>query len=417
MKILNFFLGLYVFISMSWTSVSSDIETSNELSLKELYQAISNEHSLVKSSLLGINAAKTIAKYADTKPNPKLEIAYWLEPIKTKQGPTNKKLSLSQKILPQSKLKLRKRVELGNVEILELENVKIKQDLKYELSKRFFEYHFLFKKQDILKHNLKLVQSWAKLWETHYSHHNFRYPKLVQLQIEITRIRDKIREVKELIPIVYLQLMSSSDLSESAVRTPVHDNELVRYDLNDNADDNIDLLILQSKLHRQTLYKSLERTSFIPKKTIKSELTSINSPNGSDAGNPWMIGFGVDIILNKAQIRSKVASQQAAVKALEIKISYFKSGTETRLRDTIFRINNNLKRYLILKNELLPRTQESLDSLQVSYSSQTNDMDFFGLLETLRTLLDINLEIESVRKIFFQELAEFQRLSGTSILQ
>ena len=39
-----------------------------------------------------------------------------------------------------------------------------------------------------------------------------------------------------------------------------------------------------------------------------------------------------------------------------------------------------------------------------------------GLLETLRTLLDINLEAESVRKIFFQDLARFQRLSGTPIL-
>ena len=175
-------------------------------------------------------------------------------------------------------------------------------------------------------------------------------------------------------------------------------------------------LILQSKLHRQTLYKSLERTSFIPNKTIKSEITSIDSPHGADVGNPWMIGLGVDIILNKAQIKSRVASKQAAIKASEIKINYFKSGTEAKLRDVIFRINNNLKRYLVLKNELLPRTQESLDSLQVSYSSQTNDMDFFGLLETLRTLLDINLEVESVRKIFFQDLAKFQRLSGTPIL-
>ena len=401
---------------MSWTSINSDIGTSGELSLKELYQAISNEHSLVKSSLLNINAAKTLAKYSDTKPNPKLEMAYWLEPIQTKQGPTNKKLSLSQKILPPSKLKLRKRVELGNVEILELENLKIKQDLKYELSKTFFEYHFLFKKLDILKQNLKLVQSWAKLWETHYSHHNFRYPRLVQLQIEITRIRDQIREVKELIPIVYQQLMSSSDLNESKVRIPIHESKLMQYDLSDKADDNIDLLILQSKLHRQTLYKSLERTSFIPNKTIKSEITSIDSPHGADVGNPWMIGLGVDIILNKAQIQSRVASKQAAIKASEIKINYFKSGTEAKLRDVIFRINNNLKRYLILKNELLPRTQESLDSLQVSYSSQTNDMDFFGLLETLRTLLDINLEVESVRKIFFQDLARFQRLSGNPIL-
>ena len=417
MKILYFCLGFYLFISMSWTASSSYIKSSSQLSLNELYQSISNEHSLVKSSLLGINAAKTLAKYADTKPNPKLEMAYWLEPIQTKQGPTNKKISLSQKILPKSKLKLRKRVELGNVEILELESIRIKQDLKYDLSKTFFEYHFLFKKLDILKQNLKLVQSWAKLWETHYSHHNFSYPRLVKLQMELTRIQDQIREVNELIPIVYQLLMSSSDLNKTSLRIPIHQNKVMQYDLSSRVDDNIDLLILQSKLYRQTLYKSLERTSFIPNKTIKSELTSIDSPHGLDGGNPWMIGFGVDILLNKAQIKSRVASQQAAVQALEIKINYFKSGTKVKLNDVIFRINNNLKRYLILKNELLPRTQESLDSLQVSYSSQTNDMDFFGLLETLRSLLNINLEIESVRKIFFQELAEFQRLSGASILQ
>ena len=404
-------------LSTYGASVGYVNETTDTLTLSKLYTAILDYHPLVKSLSIEVDAARQMAQYADTRPNPKLEIGYWLEPIQTKEGPTNSKVSLSQKILPRSKLRLRKRVELGGVKILELETIKTIQNLKYDAAKMFFEYNFLYKKLHILRQNLKLIESWTKLWETHYSHHNFRYPRLVQLQIEMTRIADQIREVEELIPNLFQQLISLVDLQITRPLKPFYKDDLIEYDFTDNSEHNIDLMILEARLQKQKLNRNLEETSLIPNKTIKTEWTSVTSRNDSDFNNPWMIGIGIDILVNRSQIKAKVKSQRSAVKSLKIKLNYLKRDIQSRIRNTIFGIDNSRKRYVLLRDDLLPRTQESLESLQINYSSQTNDMDFFGLLETLRALLNINLEIETTKKVYFQEVAQFERLSGSSTLQ
>ena len=408
---------LAVSLSTYGASVSYVNETTDTLTLSKLYTAILDYHPLVKSLSIEVDAARQMAQYADTRPNPKLEIGYWLEPIQTKAGPTNSKVSLSQKILPRSKLRLRKRVELGGVKILELETIKTIQNLKYDATKMFFEYNFLYKKLKILRQNLKLVESWTKLWETHYSHHNFRYPRLVQLQIEMTRIADQIREVEELIPNLFQQLTSLVDLQITRPLKPFYKDDLIEYDFTDNSEHNIDLMILEARLQKQKFNKSLEETSLIPNKTIKTEWTSVASRNDSDFNNPWMIGIGIDILVNRSQIKANVKSQSSAVKSLQIKLDYLKRDIQSRIRNSMFGINNSRKRYVLLRDDLLPRTQESLESLQINYSSQSNDMDFFGLLETLRALLNINLEIETTKKVYFQEVAQFERLSGSSTLQ
>tara|TARA_B100000674_G_scaffold498090_1_gene534571 strand:+ start:661 stop:1917 length:1257 start_codon:yes stop_codon:yes gene_type:complete len=408
---------LAVSLSTYGASVSSVNETTDTLTLSKLYTAILDYHPLVKSLSIEVDAARQMAQYADTRLNPKLEIGYWLEPIQTKAGPTNSKVSLSQKILPRSKLRLRKRVELGGVKILELETIKTIQNLKYDATKMFFEYNFLYKKLKILRQNLKLVESWTKLWETHYSHHNFRYPRLVQLQIEMTRIADQIREVEELIPNLFQQLTTLVDLQITRPLKPFYKDDLIEYNFTDNSEHNIDLMILEARLQKQKFNKSLEETSLIPNKTIKTEWTSVASRNDSDFNNPWMIGIGIDILVNRSQIKANVKSQSSAVKSLHIKLDYLKRDIQSRIRNSMFGIDNSRKRYVLLRDDLLPRTQESLESLQINYSSQANDMDFFGLLETLRALLNINLEIETTKKIYFQEVAQFERLSGSSTLQ
>ncbi len=412
------YLFCAVFSSLVYSvSVSNENKITNTLTLSRLHKAIIDNHPMVKSHSIKIDAAHQKAKYADIKPNPKLEIGFWLEPIQTRGGPTNSKVSLSQKIPPRSNLRLRKSVELGSVKVLQLENLKIIQNLKCDASKMFFDYNFLYKKLDILKQNLKLIESWIKLWETHYSHHNFLYTRLVQLQIEMTRITDQIREVKESIPNVFQQLINLVNLEITSPLKPVHDEDITPYNFSDDVKNNIDLMILRAELEKQKLNTSLSETSLIPNKTVKMEWTSVTSENISDFNNPWMIGIGIDLLINRSQINANVRSEKVAVKSLKIKLDYMKRAIQSRLRNTIFVIDNSLKKYLLLKDDLLPRTQESLESLQINYSSQANDMDFFGLLETLRSLLKINLEIETTRKNYFQEVAQFERLSGFSTIQ
>lgn len=407
---MQYFILSFILLLVLSSSIFSTED--KKLTLTYLYSVLSDHHELVESFNDDIELARQKALFADSKPNPRFEMGYWLEPIQTKNGSTRSKLAVSQKILPKSRLQLRKRLEFGQVSIAELQREKVIQDLKYEVTKLFFDYLFLYEKLDILSNNFRIIESWNKLLETHYSHHDFRYPQLIQLQMEATRIQDQIREIKESIPNTFQQLKSIALIEVSEPLRPIFTAAIKKRTLVEDIDNNVDLLIMKSQLERQKIRKNLEETFQIPDKMIKTEWTTLQNENSLGTKNPWMVGIGFDLILNKKQLNANVEAENRRTHSLEKRLGYFRKDLKSKIKNSIFNLENQLKKFLLFSNDLLPRTQELLKSLQINYSARTNDMDFFALLETLRSLLKIELDITTVKKSYFHEMAYYQRLNG-----
>lgn len=405
-------LILFFFNSLLIVSVSFSGEF---LTLQVVRKSVESAHSLVKASGSKRDSAESFAIYADQRPNPKLEIGYFIEPVETRVGAMKSKVGISQALPAKSRLNLKKRVQLENVEIAQLEKERLVQELKLQATLKFFEYLYLHQKLRILEDNLKIVQSWSKLWETHYSHHDFRYQRLVQLQIEATQIQDKIREVSESIPNTFQELANLSWLEQSQAIPPSFDSKVKKDQLSFDPSSNIELLILDVEQKKQRLKVSLERSFFIPSKTLRTDWTMIDSRNGTGGEDAWMIGLGMEILLNKSETKSRVEGQERLLEALNSKREYLLSNLESDFLSLQFQSHNSMKKLELYRDDLIPRTKESLDSLQINYSSQNKGMDFFGLLDTLRKLLSLNLELEAIKKNYFQARARQYRLLGKEV--
>ena len=150
-----------------------------DLTLEFLKKNLRVQHKLLQASSMKVDSLKSKARAEGRLPNPWVQFGLFPKEIETKNGSTKSKLSLSQVLPPKSQLSLKRKIAFGWVQIEELKREKTYQELLLEIENTFFEYNFLYQKEEVLRENLKLIQSWVKLWETHYAHHNFQYQRLI----------------------------------------------------------------------------------------------------------------------------------------------------------------------------------------------------------------------------------------------
>lgn len=384
------------------------------LSLESLLETVQKNHSLVNSSRVKESSLELAAFSSGRKPNPEFKFGYWIEPVQTRAGAMQTKLSLSQTLPPKSRLLQEKKVSLEELGLQELQTRKLVQDIERKVRIKYFEYNFLVRKVQILKENLKIVQSFAKLWETHYSHHDYRYPRLIQLQTEATQIQDQIRETEELVPVVYEELMTLSWRDPDQPLKTDFQGKVSKVNSSFDSSKNIDLSILKAELAKQREKSKLARTFYQPKKIALLEYTGIdNNAPGTLAGqDAWMVGVGIELILDKDRVSQKLGASRKMEEALELQILHKTRELETRWKRASYQVENARKKFLLCKTELIPRTSETLEALQINYGSQNKGMDFFALLDNLRKLLSLNLEKELHFKEYFQARAQQIRLLG-----
>lgn len=390
------------------------LNLATELRLDELKDSLFANHILLKAAEQKTKAADHQADSAGRRPDPFIKFGLFPKEVETRNGAMKTKIGVSQALPPRSRLHFKKRVAQGVASIQELNKTKLFQDLLLMLEKKFFMYNFMFKKRDVLDENLKLLNSWIKLWGTHYSHHNFQYQRLIQLQVDAREIEDQIRSVNEAIPIIYEELMELAWTTPSQAVKPVFKQAISNTDLTLKLKNNIELLLLDEALKKQTAKTNLAKSFFKPKYMLGTEWTQIDSdrPGATQGEDAWMISLGMELVLDKNRVRNRVSSENLKKQAILSKREYKRRDLEVKWKRFSFELDNARKQYLLIKDDLLPRTREALDSIQARYTTQSKGMDFFSLLGHLRKLLKLSLAMEVHYKDYFQARAEQKRILG-----
>lgn len=387
---------------------------SEDLTLEYLKHSLLSNHQMLKSQSLLIEAQRSEAKSLGRLPNPLLKYGLFPNEISTKNGLIKSKVSISQEIIPKARLHFKKQAALNVVNTEQLQKDKTLQDLILNLEKTFFTYNFLSEKVEILQDNLKLVNSWIKLWETHYSHHNFQYQRLIQLQVDAREIEDSIRSVQDQIPIVYQELMELAWIESSEPQKVKFNREIIAIDKEFDLETNIDLQIISSLENEASTKVKLANSLYKPKYSLASEWTMIESNGtGVDQGkDAWMVSLGMELVLDKRRVEHRVDSAKSKVQSLQHKKNYIKRHLRTQFKKKLFKLKDARLKYQLIKDDLLPRTREALDSIQASYTTQSKGIDFFSLLSHLRKLLKLNLDMSQQYKNYFQKDAELKRILG-----
>lgn len=388
---------------------------SEETTLQYLKESLRRNHLMLKSQSLIIESKSAQAKSEGRLPNPFIKFGLFPKELSTKNGLTKSKLGVTQVLPPKSQLYFKKQIAIGSVGIEELKKEKTLQDLMLQLEKTFFKYNFLHQKKEVLSENFKLVNSWINLWKTHYSHHDFQYQRLIQLQVDAREIEDQIRSVKEQLPVVYEELRELAWLDEELLQTVKFDEEISNINDNLNLDNNIDLLIIDASKKIESSKLKFEHSFYKSKYILGSEWTMIDADGiGANQGNDaWMISVGMELVLDKNRVKNRVNSKKHMLQSLVRKRDYLNRHLKTQWSKSLFKLSDARLQYQLIKEDLVPRTREALDSIQANYITQSKGIDFFSLLGHLRKLLKLNLEMKNQYKNYFQAKAELKRILST----
>lgn len=379
---------------------------SESMTLQYLKENLRKNHRLLQSQSLIIDSKRAETRSEGRLPNPSMQFGFF-----PKNGFTKSKVGFTQVLPPQSQLYFKKKIAIGELDLEILTKEKTLQDLMLQLEKVFFDYHFLYEKRDVLVENLKLLNSWVKLWKTHYSHHDFQYQRLIQLQIDAREIEDQIRSVKDQLPVVYQELLQLAWIDQTEVKRVFFDKKITDTKLKLDLNNNIDLLLIDAMKKKEDsslkFQKSFHKSNF----TIGSQWTINDDRAAMNSGNEsWMISLGMELVLDKNRVKSRVDSKRFILQSLQSKHAHLSRDLHTKWSKNLFKMNDSRLQYFLIHEDLLPRTKEALDSIQSNYFTQSKGVDFFSLLEHLRKLLKLSLEMKNQYKNYFQTKAELKRI-------
>lgn len=123
------------------------------------------------------------------------------------------------------------------------------------------------------------------------------------------------------------------------------------------------------------------------------------------------VSFSVPLWLGKKQ-KLEVAEKQQKAQAARKSLEAMRAMVRFEVQDARLKVDTAERRIQLIDKTLIPKADEALSSLMASY--RAGKTDFTSLLETRRTLQDLQLALEQARVEREQRLADLDRAVGTA---
>lgn len=125
-----------------------------------------------------------------------------------------------------------------------------------------------------------------------------------------------------------------------------------------------------------------------------------------------MVSVGINVPLWRKRVRAGVAEEKAMTYAVEQEREHRKLSLESAARTTLFQLEDGQRRDTLYAASLLPQAQRAYESLQSAYTSGASGVTILDLLDSVRVLLDFQLEQVHARHDMYIAHADLQMLMG-----
>ncbi|MBN2713895.1 MAG: TolC family protein [Planctomycetes bacterium] len=377
------------------------------------YAAINNP--ALKAAYYRWTAAVEKAPQARALPNPTVSYTHYIREVETRVGAQKNRFAIMQMVPWPTKLTTKSDIAVRNAIIKKHEYNAEKLALFFRVRKAYYEYYYLGQSTAILKDNLLLLGNIEEAMQARYKASEASNPSLIQLQVELGRMEDRLKSLEALRPAVAAQLNAAIgrdpnlDLpqpgSPSFDMPAIDEKEL----LSILKSDNPALQAAREKIQAAQAGKRLAQTEYLPDFSLGGSFIETEKrtdmkmkDNGKD---PVMLTLemSVPIWINKysASVREAEANRKEAASMLEEKSNTLSAD----MRMVFFRFGDAERKYNLFAKTLIPKAEQSLDAMQISFSVSRSE--FSSLLDAERTLLELRLMAERAhidKAIYFSEL-------------
>ena len=356
-------------------------------------------------------------------PDPRFTFGYFVDQPQTRVGPAEAMFGLQQTFPWFGKLADRKdaaaRGAMAAWRSFEDERLALNERVTAAL----YELDYLDEAISITQENIELLTQFEQVIRARYRVGAAGHPELIRAQVELGRLEDRRRQLKDLRPAHVARLNSAlSRPSDAPVpAAPVLPNLVA--DTNAAAltslarEKNPELLSMEEKIEEQRSLTSAARQDSVPDLTVGIDYTvvgeAINPSTPGSGDDDLLLSFGVNLPLDRSKYDAAVRETVARRLAVSSERAEAANRIAADLAQAWFDHTDANRRVDLYDHTLIPKATESLEASLTAFRG--GESSFLDLLETERTLLEFSLARERARTDRAVSLARMERLAGAEI--
>ncbi len=351
-------------------------------------------------------------------PDPNVAFAYFIQPVETKLGPQQAKISLSQMFPWFGTLSARSdaATAMAQSKYALFNDAKVK--LFYEVKATYYDLYFTQKAIGITKDNLKILESFKKLANIRVEAGAVSAADAYRAEMEWNDLYNQLAVLKDkqaVLEIRFNRLLNVQDTSAIIIDAELKSTLLVakQMELDSVMANNYQLSSIDNQQESLQYRETIARKEGMPQFSVGLDYTFIGTDNSTaaDAGQDAFVfpKIGLTVPLYRSKYRAKVNE----VKYLQEANKSEKEEKENRLR-VVF--ENTWNDYTdALRRESLYTTQTDLAEKTMSVVESdytTGKMNFEEILRLEQKLLKYSLELQKAKVDKASSVAFINYLKG-----
>lgn len=337
----------------------------------------------------------------------------------TQEPMTGKIIGLSQAVPFPGKLGTAEKVLNKDTEITQQEIDDAKNEITNDIRKLYYDLSFTREAIRIAEQSKRNLEQISEVVKTKYTVSKASQQNIIQVEVEITKTKDKILELKGN-EISYLASINSYLLVES-------DSPVQTYKIPELPDINFSINNLETSAkenrpflkginiakEKSALMETLAGYEFYPNFNFtvqysqRDEISKTNTPLNDFLS--FFVGFNLPLNyggkasakIEEAKLMEKMYSDQYDASVQMLNKSFGES---------LAKLNQLKEREKLLREGLIPQAEQSLKSVLANYS--VGDIDFINVIDAQNKLYEIETNLYNIRTMFFKELSQLEFLTG-----
>lgn len=398
------------------------IDSNATLSDLRIYAALNNP--ALKAAYYRWQAAMEKIPQATALPNPQVSYAYFIRQVETRVGPQQHKFGIKQMFPWFGKLRLKGEIAGAAAEAAAARFHSQREKLLFSVDDAYYEYAYLQRSKAILAENTQLLSFLEGVVRAKYRAGYASYAALMKIQVELDKLHDRRQNLLDMeIPLqtklnTILNRHASAPLPRPSKILPAT-TDIADSSWNDLLlEKNPDLIAGRHQIDRSEANIDLAKKQRLPDFTLGIDYIGTGealSPNAIDSGkDPVIAMLSLNIPLwrgkNNARIREAILQNQLVQNEQRNRENQLQS----RLAMVLFKFKEARRKITLYNDALLPRANQALNVARSAF--EADEIDFLELIDSQRSLLEIELMLARAQADYNQRLAELKMLTAGSVI-
>ncbi|MEO6750863.1 MAG: TolC family protein [Chthoniobacteraceae bacterium] len=411
--------------------VAAHTDTRQKLPVLDKNSALSNylAYAALKNPQLEAafnrwKAALEMVSQARTLPDPRFNYGYFIQEVETRVGPQEQRVGLSQIFPWVGKLKLRGEVALQGANAAQQQYEAAKLKLFDEVKQAYYELYYVGRAIGVAEKNVELLKYFEEVARSKYEAGQARYADVIKAQVELDRLRDRLRTLQDVKNPALARLNAALD-RPAATPLPWPTN-FPPADITTNnsalvmklVESNPELKRLDFLAEKEKVNIALAKKEFYPDVTLGVDYVQTGPARMAgvaDSGkDPVMAGFSINIPLWRGKYRAGVREAESRYAATRLERQDRANLLTTELELALFKFQDAQRKISLYRDALTPKADENVKVIRRSF--EAGESDFLSLIDAERVLLEFQLTYERAVADREQGLSTVERLVGGGTL-